>query len=342
MRTTDAPPKLLAGIDNLSLDTRSFDPSPKDIEHICRFFSLGKLHHFEQEKGIVVSHSNYFVYVKTTRGEFALKFYPPHAARTITLEYAVNRFLTLHRFPTPAMRNGDKGRPYCAGQGMLVTCCSYINAPQAWQKIQTKTAVSRIASAMFSLKALLAAAPKGLLLPKQADLTAQIKELTQISGDMASYDSKEMIEASLQDIGKTHQNHRSLFTRTHIHNNTTLTNLLVKGKTIYTLDLSHIREDYILSDLAAMIISCLFFETPRTTIKSIVGSYFALHKIKKDHMMVLSALVKTGLVKEYLKNARREHSLHLSASPSDIAKVYLFHLKARKKLLITALKRREI
>jgi Ser/Thr protein kinase RdoA (MazF antagonist) len=339
MRTNDTLPKLFAGIDSLSLDTRNFNPSQNDIKQICRFFRLGQPQHYQKEKGITVSHSNFFVFVATTHGQYALKFYPADAAKTIATEYAVNRFLISRDFPTPAMYTGDNGRPSFASNDRLATCFSYIDGAQAWQHIKEQNTIHQINAAMLTLKNILSTAKERIPLSKQESFTATVNAAVRTSRTAASYDQKKMVEASLQDACRIFQDHKPLFKRHRLHNNATLTNFLVKDKTIYILDLSHIREDYILSDLAAMVISCLFLDTPRTIIKTIVGNYFTQHKIKKDHMMVLSTLVKIGLIKEYLKNVQREQSMDFLTCPPDTAKAYLFHLKARKKLITEVLKK---
>ena len=332
-------PKLFAGIDSLSLDTRSFDPSQNDIEHICRFFYLGKLKSYEKEKGITISHSNFFVFVATTHGQFALKFYPADHAKTIATEYAINRFLIGRGFPTPAMCTGRNGYPSFAGNDRLAACFSYIDGVQAWQHIKKRNTIHRINAAMLSLKNNLSTARDHIPFSKQENFTTMANAVSRASRAAASYDQKKMVEASLQDACRAFKDHQPLFKRQWLHNNSTLTNFLIKDETVYTLDLSHIREDYILSDLAALVISCLFLDTPRTVIKNIVDNYFTQHKIKKDLMIVLNVLVKIGLIKEYLKNVQREHSMDFSNDPQgqDVSKAYLFHLKVRKKLITAVL-----
>lgn len=341
MRTNDTLPKLFAGIDSLSLDTRSFNPSQNDIEHICRFFCLGKLKSYEKEKCIAVSHSNFFVFIATAHGQYALKFYPADAVKTIATEYAINRFLIGRGFPTPAMCTGRNGYPSFASNDRLATCFSYIDGVQAWQHIKERNTIHRINAAMLSLKNHLSTAQEHIPLLKQENFTTMVNAVSRASRAAASYDQKKMVEASLQDACRAFKDHQPLFKRQWLHNNSTLTNFLIKDETVYTLDLSHIREDYILSDLAALVISCLFLDTPRTAIKNIIDNYFIQHKIKKDFMIILSVLVKIGLIKEYLKNVRREHSMDSSNDPQepDVSKAYLFHLKARKKLIMTVLKK---
>lgn len=331
------PTDLFAGIDNLSLDKRQFAPSRDDIERICRFFCLGKLRHYEKEKGIAVSHSNFFVFVATSHGHYALKFYPLNTAKTIAIEYAINRLLTLHHFPTPIMYAGQSNQPFFASNNRLATCYSYIDGLGAWQVIKQRDTIRQINTAMLSLKNILSVNTGRIPWLKQESFVTTTKALAQASGLIAPYDQKETIEASLKDACKTYQHHQQLFTRQWLHNNAHLNNFLLYKKTVYTLDLSHIREDYILSDLASLVISCLFFEIPTTTIKLIVKNYFIQHEMKLEHSLVLNTLIKIGLIREYLKNIRREKSIELSQYPSDLVRTYILHLEKRKKSITAAL-----
>lgn len=334
-----SPANLFAGIDNLSLDNRKFDPSGDDIERICRFFAIGKLQHYEKEKDIIVSHSNFFIFVATAQGQYALKFYPTDAVKLIAIEYAVSRILTDHHFPAPIMYAGVGGQPFFPSNDRIAACYSYINGLPAWQRIKQQNTIGQINAAIFSLKNILSAVTGRIPFLKQKNLTTTIHALAQDSRLTAPYDQKETIDAALQDVCRTFQRHQWLFTRQYLHNNAALTNFLVYKETVYTLDLSHVREDYVLSDLASMVISCLFFNIPFTTIKTIVKDYFSRHKIKQDHFSVLNTLVKIGLIREYLKNIQREKSLELSAYPPALARTYISHLSKRKKSITAVLKK---
>lgn len=337
MRINYQPTGLFAGIDNLSLDKRKFDPSRDDIRRICRFFSIGQLQHYKKERNIIVSHSNFFVFVATTHGQYALKFYPPDAAKTIAIEYALNRVLTGQHFPTPAMYTGQGGQPFFPSNDRLAACYYYIDGSEAWQDIKQRGTIHKINTAMLSLKNILSVNTGRIPLPKQDSFLTTTKALAQASGLMAPYDQKETIEASLKNACRTYQDHRRLFTRRWLHNNANLNNFLLYKKTVYTLDLSHIREDYILSDLASLIISCIFFDIPSTTVKTIVKNYFTRHKLEPKHSLVLNSLIKIGLIGEYLKNIQREKSVELSAYPPNLVRTYKTHLEKRKKTITAAL-----
>lgn len=337
MPSRNISPKLFAGIDNITFDTRHFDPSKKDILNICRFFALGELQNFEKEKGVRVSHSNHFVFLKTTQGEFALKFYPSDAANMIATEFAMNRFLTKHDFLTPTIQAGKNGQPSLSCNGRLAACYTYIKGAQAWQHIHKPKIIHQINNALFLLKEILLSSDREIPIFKQKRFSETINEAAKISRSIPSYDQKGLIESTLIQLSRLFRDHQALFKRQRLHNNATLTNFLIIRGNVYTLDLTHIQEDYIFSDLAAMLISCFFLDMPRRTNITIIDNYFTQHKIKKNHNLVLGALVKIGLIREYLKNVRRERSMCLLTHPEEIVRKYLFHLKSRKKLLIAAL-----
>lgn len=332
------PTDLFAGIDNLWLDKRKFSPSQDDIEKLCRFFCLGKLQHYEKEKNIIVSHSNFFVFAATTHGRYAFKFYPPDAAKTVAIEYAIHRILIKHHFLTPVMYTGKNGQPFSLSNNHLAACYSYMNGLPAWRVIKQQDTPSKINAAMLSLKNILSAARGRVPSLKQASLSTTIHALAQESRIMAPYDQKKIIDTSLREACQTYQHHRRLFTRQWLHNNANLTNFLIHKENVYTLDLIHIREDHTLADLASLVISCLFFDVPAKTIKTIIKDYFTQHKIEAPYLAVLNTLVKIGLIGEYLKNLRREKSIEFSVYPQDLVRTYMSHLRKRKEFIAAALK----
>ena len=320
---------LFAGIDHRSLDKRNFDPSTNDIEHLCRFFAIGKLKHYQKEKGIIVSHSNFFVFVVTARGEYALKFYSTDEAKTITIEHALNRFLIDRHFPTPIMYAGRDGQHFLTSNGRLATCYSYINGHHAYQQITQKNIISKINTTILSLKKTLMMIKRLILLRKTENLVTAINTLVKTSQALSPYDQKKMINISLKNVYQAYQRHPSLFSRQQMHNNTHLANFLISKETVYTLDLSHICEDYALSDLASLVVSCLFLEIPEKTVKMVVKDYFAQHELKPEYTTTLNTLVQIELIKEYLLNLHREKSVDFSAYPTDLVRTYRSQLLAR-------------
>lgn len=330
---------LLAGIDNLSFDNRKFSPSKDDIERICNFFSIGKLKSYKNEKNIVISHSNFFVFVSTAQGKYALKFYPPDTAQLIAIEYATNRLLVDQNFQTPIMHAGTHGRPFIASNGRLATCYSFISGRPGWQCIKQQATIQQINTALLSLKNILSTSKARIPIQKQDNLLKTVNALAQESRLIAPYDQKIIIDRSLLDICQTYQDRQPLFIRQKLHNNINLTNFLIYKKKIHLLDLSHVKEDYYLADLVSLVISCLFFNIPMTTIKNITQDYFTQHKMDHRHFYVLNVLIKTGLIKEYLKNIRREKSISLPTNPPRLEKTYLSQLRARQKSIMTQLKK---
>jgi Ser/Thr protein kinase RdoA (MazF antagonist) len=183
------------------------------------------------------------------------------------------------------------------------------------------------------LKNILSASSQEIPFMEQTNLTATVRALAHDSLITAPYDQKTMIDAALRYACRTYQCHQALFTRQWLHNNANLNNFLIDQKTIYTLDLSPIRKDYFLCDLASLVISCHFFDIPLATIGKIVTNYFTQHKLEQKYFLVLNALVQVGLIKKYLKNIKREKSLEAANCPADNVRTYLFHLSKLKKTI---------
>lgn len=340
MRTSSKLPYLFAGVDAPLFDTRVFHVSRSDIEAICAFFSLGQLKSYTQEKDTAVSHSNFFVFAKTSRGEFALKFFPSDAAKAIAIEYAVNRFLVDRGFPTPVMHWGRGRKAYTPCNGRLAACFSFVEGKPAWQQIARPATIEHINSCIVALKQALAHAPTKIPRIKQESFLETARGLARSSKKNGPYDQKTIIDQVLQETCRTYQDHHHLFSRQWLHNNTTLNNFLVKGKTVYTLDLSHIREDYALSDLASLVISCHFLEISQTIIKNIIQNYFRQHAAGPHLLPVLNVLINIGLIKEYLKVIHRVKGLPTINCPKKLKKPYLFYLKDRQKTILRVLKKR--
>ncbi len=333
------PNLLFAGIENVRFDQRRFDPSRDDIEHICRFFSLGKLKHFKKDPGLLVAHSNFFVMAETARGRYALKFYPPDEARSLTIEYAVNRLLISRHFATPVMHVGINGKPMLPSNGRLTACFSYIDGVQPWQLIKDPQVIKQLNAVMLSLKHILTESSGRVPFLKQDSLTATVSSLNDASRQAARYENQKLIHAVLTEICRIFQDNQPLFRRQLLHNDTTLTNFLIDKKTAYLLDLSHIREDYALSDLANLVISCLFLDVPAATTRKVVRDYLVQHKMDRNNIVVLNAIVKLGLVRDFLKSLARERSDELCQNSPDFVKSYLFHLSVRKEFIISVLRK---
>ncbi len=337
MRPRNNPSNLFAGIDNITFDTRQFDPSKDDILNICRFFALGKLQYFEKEKSVTVSHSNHFVFLRTTTGEFALKFYPPDSGNMLAAEFAINRYLIHHDFLTPTMLAGKNGQPSLSSNSRLATCFTYIEGTPAWLYIHKPQVFRQINKAMSSIKRIVSSLHKDIPILKQDNFAKMANDAAQASRSIPTYDQKELIESTLIKTCRSFGDHQPLFERQCLHNNATLTNFLVAGKDVYTLDLTHIREDYILSDLGALIVSCLFLDTRKNIIRLIIEDHFKQHKIPKERIVVLNTLVKIYMIREYLKNIQNERSINANDPRQRTAKDYLAHLKARNKLIVGVL-----
>lgn len=329
---------LFSGVDHISLDQRIFYPSPIDIQNICAFFKIGSLKRYEKERAIKVSHSNFFIFVETTKGQYAIKFYPSNAEKILATEYSLNQFLATHYFSTPLMHAGHKGKPYILINGKFATCFSYIQGNQAWQKIKNPQVIKRINTVLLSLKNHLLESKVQFRFLKQEDIKTRAKGFLKELSVIPASSQRKMIEQSLHDALYLYKDNVLLFKRQVIHNNASLTNFLIDKKTVYLLDLSHIREDYILSDLSSMLISCIFFNIPVVTMRTMTADYFSQHKMQTSHFIVLKVLLKFELIKEYLKNIRREKTLNLN---SNLERNFQSYLLKRKSLIENVLRKIE-
>ncbi len=333
------PTNLFAGIDSPLLDTKTLNISREDIEAVCDFFSIGKLRHYEKEKNVTVSHSNFFVFVETDRGQYALKFYSTSTERNIPIEYLINRFLVNNNFPTPAMHASRSRRTFLAVKDRLAACYSFIDGTPLWKHINHPKIIHQLNSTILILKKILSTAPASIPRLKQRNYAEIFSNALHASKEFAPYDQKKLIDTCLLDASRNYRHHQRTFTRQWLHNNTTLTNFIFYKETIYILDLSHIWEDYALIDLVTLIISCLYLSIPGKTTEAIIQNYFVQHTLGQEYLPVLNALLKFELAEEYLKYVRREKSVLPAALPQDLVDTYLFHLSERKKSIAVMLEK---
>ncbi len=332
-------PSNIAGIKSIIFDRKKFELSRDDIEDTCRFFSIGKLQYYEKDKDIRVSHQNPLIFIVTSRGQFVIKFYPMNRISRTIAEYALNRFLLTHHFPTPIMRAGHHGQPFLVINNRLAICFSYINGVPAWQCIKRRNIIRQINTRLLSLKKTLYMIEGHIPFPKHENLATTIATLKQNVRAVVPCSQKKTVETCLLESLREYKHCQPLFTRQWTHNHATFCNFLVYKKTVYFLDMEHIEEDYVFSDLINLIISGLFFRTPATTIKAIVSDYFAQHKMKPNRFPVLNTLLKVQLVKEYLMLIQLEKSLSPCAYPPDLMTAYRSYILADKETIITALRK---
>jgi len=327
-RTIRTTQDLLAGPDNILFDLRSFHLSDNDIHLICRFFLIGEPQYFEKEKNIHISHSSFFVFIKTTSGEYALKFYPKNYAEKIIHEYSLTHLL--RRFSDlsiPTMYTGKNKKPFYIFRDHIVVAYSYIKGEQAWQHISQKTVFTKLNAMILSLNSLLIKLRGKIVAPKNTHLTARIKTLLKISQSL-SFNQKSFITSLLKKLQQDYQIYAPCFHRRLIHNNLTLSNTLIADNTIYLLDLSHICEDYILSDLSSLICSCLFLDIPPKTIQNIIKNYLSNDIIKSSNV-ILMLLIQIVLIENYLLCLSRIKTTDFSPYPPALVQNYRFHLSNR-------------
>ncbi len=316
--------------DNLYFDQRKFDPTHQEITKVCAFFGLGRLQGFEKEKNIAFSHSNFIVFAQTSKGCFALKFYPPYALQSIKTEWVINQILIRQSFPTPAMYSNPGKGPCIACHGRLAACYSYIKGQPAWQILNKRGLFPNIIGILFVLKNLLSRHAAKIPLPFSKDLALTISDLTRESKDLMPYDHQELVQSILINSLKSFRQNRGSFICQGLHNNASLSNFILNAKGLYALDLAHVQEDYRGKDLVSLCVSCLFFGLSQGAIRTIVKQYFLIHGLKPEYHTVFQTLFDVDLIKEYLKNVRREKAVD-GQQASQYIRQYRLALAQRKK-----------
>ncbi len=308
----------------------------EEIQQICRFFDLGRPLHFENKMS-GLPHAHGLGLAKTSKGKFVIKCYPAYAAQRISLEYAINRILTQRRFPTPAMHAGPPHRPFCRISHQLFCCYDFIDGDHAWQSIQSRDTFRQINGNLIGIKNTLAPLKGRLPFLRQESLAAKIKDLSQKSKILKTYDHKNLIEGHLKNICRAFESQRRAFARQWLHNCATLTNFLKFKSKIYVIDLEHVREDYVLADLASLVLSCLSVDVkkdvPLFTIQAVIKDHYAQLRPSEEDLAVVRALFLLGLVKEYLHYIRACRLPGPASQQLSLKQARAFHLLADSKAL---------
>jgi len=327
-----------AGVDCIRLDTRNWDIAKDDIAEVCRAFRLGNIKRYEKEPNIAVSHSNFFVFLATTRGAYAIKLYPANEEKALTAELILNRLLIKNKFPTPAMHLTIDRSAFLRLNQHRAACFDFINGEPVYRHRLDNETILQINERILQLKEILSRSVLPTRLLQTTSFPGRITSLLQTARQIAPFDGHELIDRSLILAHELFAGNPHLFERKPLHNIISLANLFRYRNKIYILDRSHIKADYELSDLASLVISCLFLSVPRTAIRSLIKKYLMVHKTEQNKSLVLTACLQLGLTQEYLKTVRRYQNISTAAKLSKLDRSYRSRLNQRIKLIRDILK----
>ena len=173
------------GMDARRFDTRDFNINRPEVERLCAIFNTGRLLEWIPEKGLRLSHSNFTVYAKCSRGQYIFKFQPAtnewfrRIEKNVQTEWLLNRLLISKTIAVPPMFRANDRRPYALSGQYCTTCYTYLDGYPAYQNKLVPRQVARINRALFLLDQALDTAPAIVKLLKTEPLIKKLRPLTE-------------------------------------------------------------------------------------------------------------------------------------------------------------------
>ena len=341
--------QIFGGINSEIFDIREFNIEKGDLLKACQRFNLGSLISYKKEKNIKISHTNFIVFIETNKGEYVLKFTPLNTYENITKELLINitkellinKLVTKHKFPTPVMLTTSRNQPCIKRKNYLISCYLTINGAPLYLKRIDSMKIKKINGAIKRLNYLLNYYFKKKELsnlPDKENFNEKINSLVFTSKKLGHYSNKKLINFAIKRCCNNYLFNHKKFVKKPIHSNITLSNMLFRNGKIFILDLSHIRIDYELNDLANLIVSFYSLDIPQDKIKKLISCYFIVNNIQTKKLGVLNNFVTLHLIKEYLKTIEKEKNVTSSVYQSEFSKIFMLEINNYKKKILRLIK----
>ena len=332
---------VIGGLDASIFDTRSFKITKKQLGLFCENFNTGKFLERLKEINIPLSHSNFVIFVKTTKGKFVLKFFPKASPKDITIEYTLNRIFKENYLLTPTMYINQNNRPFSKLNGYLISCYDFIEGKTMYQEKLDSRRIEKINVTMEKLNKVLASSLDktnlNTILVKET-ISEKLQSLKDLAVQLPHGKEKEYSFKEIENLCSFYLAHPDSLQKMIIHSNITLANLIHNREGIYILDLIHVRMDYQINDLANLIESALILKIPYPILNAIVHGYFYKHDFPRSKNELLFAFIRMHLLKGYLKIVTRKDSLPPAKSNLRLYRLYLSEKIKQKNLRINLLK----
>ena len=303
---------IFGGIDSKIFDNRKFIMTSPEVHKLCKDFRLGSLSSFFLEKNVLISHSNFLVFLKTNKGDYVFKFYPLRLSKDIIKELVLNKYLIKRGIRTPLMITTSNNKPFAETKTYLISCYEYIQGDPLYSWELNRFLISKIVRNIYSLNDMLSTLSKipriQYVLDKESyvDKIRFLKTMIKRCPDLKE---KELIVNCQKKIQHHYVRHLKLFIKRPIHSNISLSNILYDKNHIYILDLSHIRFDYELNDLANLYVSLCFFEVQESKMRILINEYFKIFKFRPIQLQILYNFIILHFLKEYLKILKKEENI---------------------------------
>ena len=328
--------RILGGTSAKLFDLRKFNPEDFNLNKICGYFNIGSFKKYTKEDNIKISHSSHLVFVKTSRGEFVLKFRPLNTCRDIIKEFAINNFLIKYRFPTQLMFTTIKNLPFAKTKTHLITCYKKIpGRPLYSYKLDSKK-IKKINQNIFWLNELLS-----LFLKTQNKKLLEkeniIKRMILLKRDLRSLnpnDDLKIIEDTLKEIYKFCLSDSKTLIRKPIHSNITLANMIFDGSEVFVLDLSHVRIDFQLNDLANLVANCYLLNIKEKNVSLLINDYVGKIGFGQKKLKTLNTFIILHLIRHYFKVIKIENKISRFSQHYNLLSILKSEIIIEKKKII--------
>lgn len=297
-------------------DTRQFRVPSKSLERICSGFRIGMPKKVEMAKRSGQPR-NIIVVISTRSGKHVLKFHASsrESKNDIIREFAVNRLLAKHDIPVPAMYVSGSQNPFIEDGGYLVTGYEFIQGRPLHKRVSFRELIKLIEIVSRLNRVLGGLESEGF--PGNDIFSARVKMLIRDSSSLAPFEAKVLVNEVLSDACKFYARSPQSFIRKLIHGDLRELNIRLSDGSFYILDLVSVRVDYMLSDLASLVISCFDINMPVPRILKMIRRYFIINRLGPRQLLLLTLFVRLGFVERYLVNIKRSN-IKLSKQANEL------------------------
>ncbi|MDD5138177.1 MAG: hypothetical protein PHG72_05095 [Candidatus Omnitrophica bacterium] len=330
---------VVGGVDARVFDLRPFPFSGKVIERLCGLYRIGKPERFVPERNIRVSHSNFTAYLKSTRGEFLLKFYTGQQPESFSGELSLNRFLIKRRFPVPAMLTAGQKSPFVRLPGAYAACYDWIDARPLYDFSLNGDLLAGVADIMAGMRSLLRDFSRRH--PGSCELSEPFDQrlavLQAALGRFGAWKHAAVLFRILDRLKEFYCRHRSLFTPELLHANLGLSNILMKRNRYFVVDLAHVKGDFGQQDLASMCFSLYLFDMPLGRVKAFARMFLRMERDRRGQEALWNVLFLRLAVQKLEKTLDKEAKALSLHKDSALIRSYLHHIHQRKTQLLSVM-----
>jgi hypothetical protein len=110
--------------------------------------------------------------------------------------------------------------------------------------------------------------------------------------------------------------------------------MIYNGGEIFLLDLSHVRIDFELNDLANLVVHCYLLNIDKKIIYQLIDAFFKINKIEKEKLKVLNIFITFHLIKNYINLIKKENKVSPYSLNHRFLEIFTSEIQKEKNKII--------